>query len=58
MLALRAAGNARPPRSIVGILYWRFGGKAAGEGLLAAALGLVTGGILGNLYERLGLPDL
>lgn len=41
-----------------GIVYWLFVAKAAHDLLLTVALGLVTGGILGNLYDRLGLPGL
>lgn len=41
--------------AMVGILYWLFVRKAAVDGLLTFALGCVTGGILGNLYDRLGL---
>jgi len=37
------------------ILYWLFPAKAARDRLLTFALGLVMGGILGNLYDRLGL---
>jgi len=40
------------------ILYWLFVARAAGDLLLTIALGLVTAGILGNLYDRLGLPGL
>jgi signal peptidase II len=40
------------------ILYWLFVARAARDLLLTAALGLVTAGILGNLYDRLGLPGL
>lgn len=40
------------------ILYWLFVVRAARDLLLTIALGLVTGGILGNLYDRLGLPGL
>lgn len=39
----------------VGIVYWLFFAKAARDMLLTIALGLITGGILGNLYDRLGL---
>ncbi len=42
----------------VGILYWLFIARAAHDRLLTVALGMVTGGILGNLYDRLGLPGL
>ncbi|MEX0675735.1 MAG: signal peptidase II [Pirellulales bacterium] len=44
--------------AILGIVYWLFVGGAARDRLLTVALGLVTGGILGNLYDRLGLPGL
>lgn len=39
----------------VGILVWLFWFRAARSLWLTCALGLVTGGILGNLYDRLGL---
>jgi signal peptidase II len=45
----------------LGILYWLFVARAASDRLLTFALGCVMGGILGNLYDRLGLwshPDL
>lgn len=35
------------------LFYWR----AARDRWLTAALGSVMGGLLGNLYDRLGLPD-
>ncbi len=38
-----------------GILVWLFWFKAAQDRLLTIALGCVTGGICGNLYDRLGL---
>ncbi len=41
-----------------GIVYWLFVAGAAHDLLLTVALGLVTGGILGNLYDRLGLSGL
>ena len=44
--------------ALLGIGYWVWRGGAAGDGLLCLALGCVTGGILGNLYDRLGLPGL
>ncbi len=44
--------------AIGGILYWLFYAGAAQDRLLNFALGLITGGILGNLYDRLGLPGL
>ncbi len=42
----------------VGIVVWLFPFGAAKDRLLTVALGLVTAGILGNLYDRLGLPGL
>ena len=39
----------------VGILLWLFRFGAARDWLLTIALACVTGGILGNLYDRLGL---
>ncbi len=42
----------------VAIFLWLFVGGAARDLLLTGALGLVTAGILGNLYDRLGLPGL
>ena len=44
--------------AVLGIVYWLFVARAAHDRLLTFALGLVTGGILGNLYDRLGLPGL
>jgi signal peptidase II len=41
-----------------GIAYWLFVAKAAHDRLLTIALASVTGGIFGNLYDRLGLPGL
>ncbi len=38
-----------------GILYWVFFGGAARDRWLTVTLALVLGGILGNLYDRLGL---
>jgi len=40
------------------IALWLFAGKAARDVLLTVALALVTAGILGNLYDRLGLHGL
>lgn len=40
------------------IIYWLFVGRAASDLLLTIALGLVTAGVLGNLYDRLGVPSL
>ena len=41
-----------------GILYWLFISGAASDRLITVALALVMGGILGNLYDRLGMPGL
>jgi signal peptidase II len=43
--------------ALTGILTWLFVFKAAHDRWLNVALGFVTGGILGNLYDRLGLWD-
>lgn len=40
------------------ILYWLFVAHAARDPLLTVALASVTGGIFGNLYDRLGVPGL
>lgn len=42
----------------VGIVYWLFIAGAARDLFLTVALGLVTAGILGNLYDRFGFPGL
>ncbi|MDG2222756.1 MAG: signal peptidase II [Rubripirellula sp.] len=39
----------------VGILVWLFKFRAAASLWLTWALGMITGGIIGNLYDRLGL---
>ena len=39
-------------------MVWLFAAGAARDWLLTVALALVTAGILGNLYDRLGLPGL
>jgi len=44
--------------AVGGILYWLFATGAANDLVLTLALGAVTGGILGNLYDRLGMPGL
>ncbi len=44
--------------AVVGILYWLFVAGAARDWLLTVALACVTAGILGNLYDRLGMPGL
>jgi signal peptidase II len=43
---------------IPGIFVWLFVARAARDRLLTVAAGLVTAGILGNLYDRLGLSGL
>jgi signal peptidase II len=43
---------------VPGILYWLFVAGAARDLLFTVALGLVTAGVLGNLFDRLGLPGL
>ena len=42
----------------LGIMVWLFWAGAAHDRLLTVALAIVTIGILGNLYDRLGLPGL
>jgi signal peptidase II len=42
--------------AIVGILAWLFIYQAAQDLWLLFALGSITAGVLGNLYDRLGLP--
>jgi signal peptidase II len=44
--------------AIAGILAMVARPSTRGDRWLIAALGLVTGGIVGNLYDRLGLPGL
>jgi len=44
--------------ALVGIVLWLFVFKAAQDRLLTVALGSVSGGILGNLYDRLGMHGL
>ncbi len=39
----------------VGILFWLFAKKAAHDLVLTISLGLIMGGIFGNLYDRLGI---
>jgi signal peptidase II len=43
--------------ALVGIFTWLFVYKAALDRWINVALAIVTGGILGNLYDRLGLFD-
>ena len=42
----------------VGLLLWLFAAGAARDWLVTVASGLICAGILGNLYDRLGLPGL
>ncbi len=42
----------------VGIFIWLFYAGAAHDWLLTIALGCITAGIFGNLYDRLGLMNL
>jgi signal peptidase II len=42
----------------VAILYWLFFAGGARSLLITIALGSITAGILGNLYDRLGMPHL
>ena len=44
--------------ALVGICTWLFVFRAAQSKWLSVAMGLVTGGIIGNLYDRLGIPAL
>jgi signal peptidase II len=44
--------------ALAAMLVWLFGFGAARDWLLTIALGCVSAGVLGNLYDRLGLPDL
>lgn len=44
--------------AFLAVVYWIFWGTAANELMLTIALGFIAGGILGNLYDRLGLPGL
>lgn len=40
------------------IPFWLFGLRVASDRWMTFSLGLVMGGVLGNLYDRLGLPGL
>jgi signal peptidase II len=43
--------------ALVGVIAWFFWGRAGSNWFLTIALGCVAAGILGNLYDRLGLWD-
>ncbi len=44
--------------ALIGILVWLFVYNACHSRWLTIAMGLITGGILGNLYDRLGMHQL
>lgn len=44
--------------AFLAVVYWVFWGGAVREIMLTIALGCIAAGILGNLYDRLGLPGL
>ena len=44
--------------ALVGIWYWLFWRRACRSAWLTTALGFVSGGTLGNFYDRLGLHAL
>ncbi len=44
--------------ALIGIIVTVNSLRLRGDGLLVVALALISGGILGNLYDRLGLPGL
>lgn len=55
-----ASGNGRlfailSIAAALGIVYWLFVRRAATDWFLTATLGAITGGIFGNLHDRLGL---
>jgi signal peptidase II len=44
--------------ALVAIVVWLFVYGAARDRWITVALGFISGGILGNLYDRIGLPGL
>jgi signal peptidase II len=56
--AMRYVNRALSLIAAVAILVWLFGYGAARSLLLTIALGCVTAGILGNLYDRLGMSGI
>ena len=40
--------------ALVGIIYWLFVKRAAHSWAVTIALGFISGGVLGNLYDRMG----
>jgi len=44
--------------ALIGIVVAVSSLRLPGDGILVVALALISGGILGNLYDRLGLPGL
>ena len=44
--------------ALAGVMVWLFVFRAAMDWWLTVSLGIITGGILGNLYDRLGLGYL
>lgn len=44
--------------AVVFIAYWLFFSGAAHDWFLTLTMGLISAGILGNLYDRLGLPQM
>ncbi len=53
-----AAFAALSLAAVAFIVYWLFVGKAAGDWMLTITMALITAGIFGNLYDRLGFPRL
>lgn len=44
--------------AVAGIVYWLFWGGGASDWWMTITLGLILGGVLGNLYDRIGLHGL